>query len=109
MRRNLRLRFFLLAAFTLASLVLFLPSTPLSRHLPEWWLERIPRIALGLDLQGGMYLLLEVQVDKALEHAAERVASSLADRLKEKGIPVEKVARAGTAGVRVEGGGEALE
>ena len=32
------------------------------------------KIALGLDLQGGMHLVLEVQTEKAVEASLERIA-----------------------------------
>ena len=42
----------MLAAFTVIALVLFLPSTPLYKSLPSFWGDTIPKIVLGLDLQG---------------------------------------------------------
>src|SRR5436190_19808887 len=41
------------------------------RPLPEAWPSFLPRepIRLGLDLQGGIHLILQVEVDKAVENA----------------------------------------
>ena len=35
------------------------------------------KIALGLDLQGGMHLVLEVQTEKAVEASLERIADDI--------------------------------
>ena len=57
------------------------------------------KINLGLDLQGGLYLVLGVDFNKVYKDVAERQAGSLKDRLKEKGIDVTdlKVLREGFA------------
>jgi protein-export membrane protein SecD len=57
------------------------------------------KINLGLDLQGGLYLVLGVDFNKVYKDVAERQATSLRDRLKEKGITVtsSKVIRDGFA------------
>ena len=38
-------------------------------EIPDWWTDFLPsdEIHLGLDLQGGSHLVLEVKVDKAIE------------------------------------------
>ena len=47
--------------------------------VPAWWPNIFPseKIHLGLDLQGGMHLVLEVESDKAVESAMERFAQEL--------------------------------
>jgi preprotein translocase subunit SecD len=45
------------------------------------------RIQLGLDLQGGLHLVYEVNVDKAVGSKVDRLASEIEDRLnKDKGV-----------------------
>ncbi|HEX3901470.1 MAG TPA: protein translocase subunit SecD [Polyangia bacterium] len=45
------------------------------------------RIQLGLDLQGGLHLVYEVDVDKAVSGKVDRLASDIEDRLhKDKGV-----------------------
>ena len=39
-------------------------------------------VNLGLDLQGGMHLLLEVEHEKAVENTAERLAQEIKDELR---------------------------
>ncbi len=76
----------LLGVFALVALFLFLPSTPISNKLPSFWADGIPKIVMGLDLQGGMHLVLDVDRDKAVETYVQRMAYSLENILKEKGI-----------------------
>jgi preprotein translocase subunit SecD len=63
--------------------------------LPPWFTKIIPteKIHLGLDLQGGMHLILEVEADKAVESFVERLKNNLKDDLRERGIPAGKVER----------------
>ncbi|NOY53594.1 MAG: protein translocase subunit SecD [Deltaproteobacteria bacterium] len=52
------------------------------------------KINLGLDLQGGMHLILGVQVDKAVDSELDRMVDEFQDLLDDKGIDyvlVEKV------------------
>ena len=49
------------------------------------------KIHLGLDLQGGVHLVLEVQTDKAVENRIERMTEDLRAAIKKaKGIVEEK-------------------
>ncbi len=52
-------------------------------------------ITLGLDLQGGIHLVMEVDEDRAVEIAVDRSVVSLQDVLVDKKIPVESVTRTG--------------
>ena len=49
------------------------------------------KIALGLDLQGGMHLVLEVQVEKAVEASLERMADDIKREIENEDIEVDKV------------------
>ncbi len=51
---------------------------------PEIWPYK--KINLGLDLQGGMHLVLEVQSEKAVESTIERMAQDLRQSLKKEQI-----------------------
>jgi len=59
-----------------------------SSNLPSWWQEMLPsdKIRLGLDLQGGMHLILEVDVAKAEQAAVERASQELRRKLREEKI-----------------------
>lgn len=81
-----RLVFILLTVFV--SIVFFLPSTPLYSKLPSWWGRFFPDkgITLGLDLQGGMHLVMEVEGEKAVDNTVERTLESLKGSLEEKSL-----------------------
>jgi preprotein translocase subunit SecD len=53
------------------------------------------RINLGLDLQGGMHLVLEVEAEKAVESTTERLVNEITEALKKAGIPGAEVRQVG--------------
>ena len=59
-------------------------------------------INLGLDLQGGIHLVLGVQAEKAVESQVERAVADLRASLERKGIGVKQVVRQGSAEILVE-------
>jgi preprotein translocase subunit SecD len=91
--RSLKWRALLVAAAIIAALIYIYPS--LSPGLPSWWTKALPSqaINLGLDLKGGMHLILEVQADKAVESAVERNIEELKFALRKDQIPVNMVSR----------------
>ncbi|MBM4264753.1 MAG: protein translocase subunit SecD [Deltaproteobacteria bacterium] len=96
MRRNVLTRLSLFAVAIVAALIYLVPTFMPS--LPSWWTSFLPsdKIHLGLDLQGGSHLVLEVKVDKAIENNVERAKESLVKMLRERGI-------SGTSAERVAG------
>jgi preprotein translocase subunit SecD len=79
-----------------ASLVYLAPT--FVRTLPSSWAAFLPtdRIHLGLDLQGGSHLVLEVKVDKVIENNIERIKGEFTKMLQERSIPGVSVERQGT-------------
>ena len=71
------IRLWLAGALVTAAVVLLLPSLQLS--LPDWLqpLDSLPRIQLGLDLQGGTHLLLEVKLQDAVKTSLRRRADDI--------------------------------
>ncbi len=59
------------------------------------------RINLGLDLQGGIHLVLGVETDKAIASQVDRAAEALKNALERKGIAVTRVGREGEAAMTV--------
>lgn len=61
-------RVLLVVVLLLVSSVYLLPVVT---TVPSWWPAILPREALrlGLDLQGGIHLILQVEGDKAVETA----------------------------------------
>lgn len=85
----------------LIALLYLVPS--LAGNLPMWWANILPRdkIRLGLDLQGGMHLVLEVEAQKAVESHLERVADELKGELRRNKLRYLALKRIGTKGVAV--------
>jgi preprotein translocase subunit SecD len=86
MRRGVLVRFIMFVVAALAAIVYLTPN--FVDQLPLWWSSVLPseKIHLGLDLQGGTHLILEVQVDKAVEHNIERVRNDLVSLFRERGL-----------------------
>jgi preprotein translocase subunit SecD len=59
-------------------------------------------INLGLDLQGGIHLVLGVDVDKALEAQVDRAGDTTRSELEKRGIGVTRVERRGTSELAVQ-------
>jgi preprotein translocase subunit SecD len=72
-------RTILTAAVVTAAVVYLLPT-----FKPQLWPYKT--INLGLDLQGGMHLVLEVEVDRAVENTVERLGQDLRGTLKKERI-----------------------
>lgn len=68
----------ILAVFTIA-VIYVLPT-----FKPDFWPYN--RINLGLDLQGGMHLALEVETDKAVESTLERFSQEIAEMIKRENL-----------------------
>lgn len=93
-----------MAVAALLSFVYIIPSIPGVAPLPGWWKYVRPLIFapppepinLGLDLQGGIHLVLEVDAEKAVENVVERRVAELRRDLEKEGIPIEKLERQGT-------------
>jgi preprotein translocase subunit SecD len=93
MSKSLKWRFILYAVITVFAILLLFPT--MTSDLPQWFMKVIPtdKIHLGLDLQGGMHLILEVEAEKAIESYVERIKNNLKDDLRDRGIPAGKVER----------------
>ncbi len=94
-------RLIALVFFFILALVFFLPSTALFDKLPSFWRDTVPKIVLGLDLQGGTHLVLDVDTEKGVENYTQRLSGEVDALLKEKGIVVENVKRVGNSSVLV--------
>ena len=89
-------RLWLLTLVIVVSVVSFLPSyQPAYQAMPSWLREMLPNkgITLGLDLQGGIHMVLEVDEDRAVEIAVDRSVTALQDLVAEKQLAVESTKR----------------
>ena len=96
--KKLRGRFLLLAVVTVLSCILAVPSFPgFYQSLPDG-VKRILShrgLSLGLDLQGGIHLVLEVEEERAVEIAVDRSRKAVEELLAEKTIVFNGVERVG--------------
>ena len=62
-------------------------------RLPAWYTKYVKaRLQLGLDLQGGIHLVYEVEMDKAVSDKADRLAADIEQKLrKDKKVEVKLV------------------
>src|SRR3989475_8160385 len=87
MPRNLRVRIALVAVVVAVSI---------------WYLYPPKKtINLGLDLQGGIHLVLGVEADKHVASQTDRAAEDLKGALERKGIGVRRIARDGDTTIQV--------
>ena len=94
--KKVQARLFALIGLAVISVFLSIPSWPhISNQLPEWLHSVLPErgVALGLDLQGGIHLVLEVEEERAVEIAVDRLAKAIQDLLADKNLEVEEVKR----------------
>ncbi|HYQ60240.1 MAG TPA: protein translocase subunit SecD [Desulfatiglandales bacterium] len=89
------------AALIVIAFVFLVPS--MTQDLPAWWSGVLPKdkIHLGLDLQGGVHLILEVQVKKAVESYLERVVEDLKPDLRKSKIRGIDLKRRGIEGIEL--------
>lgn len=91
MKKGIFWRVALIVGTVILSAVFFLPNTPFFQAMPKWWKDALPNkgIVLGLDLQGGLHLVFEVEGDKAVEIAMDRITSHLSGVLERKKIKAD--------------------
>ena len=75
--KNISWKLVLVFAVVLTAIIYILPTLK-----ADLWPHK--KINLGLDLQGGMHLVLEVDSEKAVESTAERVSQEIREQLKQK-------------------------
>ncbi len=86
-----RTRLYLAGILTVLAVLILLPSV--TGALPDWWTSTIPtpKIQLGLDLQGGTHLLLEVKLDEAVKTQLRRVADDIKQQMKQNKLDFKSV------------------
>jgi len=100
--RRLKWKISIAVFLLIVAFIYLFPST--SKKLPTWWPDFFPKekIHLGLDLQGGMHLILEVQTPKAVESNLERTIEDLRYDLRKNHIRYRKIERLELTGIRLE-------
>lgn len=95
MIKSLKLRFILIVLFLVVSIIFCLPNIV---ELEGVWKKYLPsdKIHLGLDLKGGMHLLLELDTAKLLDNIVERKMNSLKDAMITEGVRFLGIDRKGS-------------
>lgn len=104
MIKSLKLRFVLVGIFLVISIIYCLPNVwepqgALKKYLPS------DKIHLGLDLKGGMHLLLELDMAKMMQNMVDRKFNGLKDALIRDGVRfvgLEKKETAITVSIKAE-------
>lgn len=82
-----------LVLFCLVISFMALAPSFMKESLPGWWTDTFAPIQKGLDLQGGMHLVLGVDVDKAVESRIDAIVTQVEDMLREQDIIFKRVER----------------
>ncbi len=86
MNTTLKLKLGLLIFFIIGSITTIVPS--FYKDTPDWWKTYMAPegLRLGLDLQGGLHVVMRVNLKKAAENTLELAATNLKDTLSEESI-----------------------
>lgn len=93
MFKSIQLRAAIALIVCLAGVFFLVPT--LFPDIPQDWKKYLfaDKIHLGLDLQGGTHLVLEVNADKAVESALERTANDLKETLMDSKVHFRHIER----------------
>jgi preprotein translocase subunit SecD len=93
MIRSLKLRFLIIIGVIIWAIVYILPTV--FNGTPSGWPSFLPssKIHLGLDLQGGMHLIMEVKTDEAIKSTIDRYTDNIASVLKDNKVHYKAVKR----------------
>ncbi|MBF0343749.1 MAG: protein translocase subunit SecD [Nitrospirae bacterium] len=91
MKKTVKWRFALIGLAAVLSVVFLLPNTPIFKLMPEGYRTNMPDkgIILGLDLQGGIYLVFEVEGQKAVEQTIVRSSLNIKKLLDKKNLKAD--------------------
>ena len=82
------------AAFAIfIALIYLIPSLPIYNKIPDGIRKILPKnkIHLGLDLRGGIHLVLDVGVNKAVESHLDRMVDELKHEMRKNKIRYRKI------------------
>lgn len=90
MDRKIRWRTFWLSALVVISICALIPTLVPSQSLPRWFSQAFSKkIQLGLDLQGGLYLVYGIDLDKAVDDKASEILRDFEAKLSEMDVKAE--------------------
>lgn len=88
MFETLKTRFLVIFVATILGLIWLVPNFSNLENI--WWPSK-SRMIYGLDIQGGLHLVLEADVEEVLKERLERFSSHFKERAKEKGVKITSV------------------
>jgi len=102
MFNSLKIRIAIALIVCLGTLYFLIPT--FVSDIPSPWDKYLPKekIHLGLDLQGGMHLVLEIDTDKALEAMMERTSGDLKESLMDNKIRFRNLEKSNEATISLE-------
>jgi preprotein translocase subunit SecD len=102
MFKSLKLRVAITLIVCLGALYFLIPT--FFPNIPSSWNKYLAKekIHLGLDLQGGMHLVLEIDTDKALEAMMERTSNELKESLMDSKVRFRNLEKAKGATISME-------
>lgn len=102
MFKSLKIRIAITVIVCLAALYFLIPT--FITNVPSSWSQYLPKekIHLGLDLQGGMHLVLEIDTEKALEAFMERTSNNLKESLMDTKVRFRNLEKAKEATISLE-------
>ena len=89
MDKSLKWRIGVVLAVLVLSLTYTLPT--FTDKLPSWWPQK--KVSLGLDLKGGIHLVMGVDLNAVMDHAAARAADEVRRSLADQSITATRVAK----------------
>ncbi|MDA8140435.1 MAG: protein translocase subunit SecD, partial [Desulfobacteraceae bacterium] len=101
MPKHIRNRLIVLAVLVVVGLICAAPSLI---KMPQGWPKILPSegMRLGLDLQGGMHLILKVDIPRAVQHHLDVAANDLKDTLRHDHVAVGPMEVIGNDRLRIQ-------
>lgn len=98
-----KLRGILILLVVIVGVLFALPTfvKPFVEELPEGWIGPKQEVRRGLDLQGGMHLVLKVETEKAVESRLASIAGDLKAQMVKGRVHYRSVKPLGAEGLRV--------
>jgi len=90
-----KLKIYFSILITFVSILIVLPTFINLDKVPFWMTKILPenKIKLGLDLQGGLHLVLGVEVDKVILESTDRFITRIKEQLEEDKVEFKSVLR----------------
>ena len=84
MIESLKARFIILSVSALLAFIYFMPNV-ISLEKYPWWPSK-NKLVYGLDIQGGLHLVLSADVDEMIQERLSRQSSEIQEKLKKENI-----------------------